>query len=379
MTLLPVYSLLDIELTKGLGTTVWDSEGRDYLDLYGGHAVISIGHSHPTYVDAISHQVATLGFYSNSVRIRLQEEVAEQLGRVSGYSDYRFFMCNSGAEANENAMKLASFATGRKRIVAFDKAFHGRTSLAVAVTDNAKIIAPVNATSNVVFSPLNNSAALQRILADGDVAAVIIEGMQGVAGVRMPTDEFLQDVELMCSSYGTLLILDEVQTGCARSGRYFAHQWAGIRPHLITIAKGIGNGFPVGGLLVHPNIEVHEGMLGTTFGGNHLACVAMKAVLDVIEREGLQAHAERMGNYLIAACRALPFVREVRGRGLMIGIELDRPANTVRNELLSRHRILTGNASEPNTLRVLPPLNVTREELERFVGALVDVCTMEYA
>lgn len=379
MNLLPVYALLDIELVKGQGSIVTDATGRDYLDLYGGHAVISIGHAHPHYVQRISEQVGTLGFYSNSVRIRIQEEVAEQLGRVSGYGDHRFFMVNSGAEANENAMKLASFATGRKRIVAFDKAFHGRTSLAVAATDNPKIVAPVNATGNITFVPLNDTAALEAVLAEGDVAAVIIEGIQGVAGVRMPTDDFLRDVERLCAAHGALLILDEVQSGSGRTGRYFAHQWAGITPQLITVAKGIGNGFPVGGLLVHPDIAVSEGMLGTTFGGNHLACAAMQAVLDVMASDDLMPHAERMGTWLMESCRALPFVREVRGRGLMIGIELDRPSSVVRAALLERHGILTGNASQPNTLRVLPPLNITEEALHRFVDALVDVCTMEYA
>lgn len=379
MTLLPVYALLDIELVKGQGSTVWDANGRAYLDLYGGHAVISIGHAHPDYVEAIARQVATLGFYSNSVRIGVQEDVASQLGRVSGYDDYRCFMVNSGAEANENAMKLASFVTGRKRIVAFDQSFHGRTSLAVAATDNPKILAPVNATPHVVFSPLNDADALERLLEPGDVAAVIIEGMQGVAGVRMPTDAFLRQVEASCAAHGTMLILDEVQSGCGRSGRYFAHQWSGIRPHLITMAKGIGNGFPVGALIVHPDVNATEGMLGTTFGGNHLACVAMRSVLSVIERDGLMAHAEAMGRHLVDRCSGLAFVRDVRGRGLMIGIELDRPSGAVRNALLQRHAILTGNASQPHTLRVLPPLNITRQELDRFVDALVDVCTMEYA
>ena len=379
MDLLPVYSLLDIELIKGQGWTVWDANGRDYLDLYGGHAVISIGHSHPHYVEAISRQVAKLGFYSNSVRIRIQEDVAQQLGRISGYDSYRFFMVNSGAEANENAMKLASFATGRKRIVVFDKAFHGRTSLAVAATDNPKIVAPVNATSNVVFCALNDADALERILREGDIAAVMIEGMQGVAGVRMPTDDFLRDVERLCAAYGALVILDEVQSGSGRSGRYFAHQHAGITPQLITVAKGIGNGFPVGGLLVHSDIAVTDGMLGTTFGGNHLACAAMQAVLDVIERDGLMAHAEHVGNALIARCAELPYVREVRGRGLMIGIELDRPAAGVRTTLFKKHGILTGNASQPSTLRVLPPLNVPAHELDRFVEALIDTCSGDQA
>lgn len=379
MNLLPVYALLDIELVKGQGSIVTDATGRDYLDLYGGHAVISIGHAHPHYVQRISEQVGTLGFYSNSVRIRIQEEVAEQLGRMSGYGDHRFFMVNSGAEANENAMKLASFATGRKRIVAFDKAFHGRTSLAVAATDNPKIVAPVNVTTNITFVPLNDTAALEAVLAEGDVAAVIIEGIQGVAGVRMPTDDFLRDVERLCAAHGAMLILDEVQSGSGRTGRYFAHQWAGITPQLITIAKGIGNGFPVGGMLVHPDVAVSEGMLGTTFGGNHLACAAMQAVLDVMASDDLMAHADRVGTWLMESCRALPFVREVRGRGLMIGIELDRPSSVVRTALLERHGILTGNASQPNTLRVLPPLNITEEALHRFVDALVDVCTMEYA
>lgn len=379
MDLLPVYSLMDIELVKGQGSTVWDNTGRAYLDLYGGHAVISIGHSHPHYVAAIASQVAELGFYSNSVRIRIQEEVAEQLGRISGYPSYRFFMVNSGAEANENAMKLASFATGRSRIVAFDKAFHGRTSLAVAATDNPKIVAPVNRTSNIVFAPLNDAVALEAILAEGDVAGVIIEGMQGVAGVRMPTDDFLRDVERLCASYGALLILDEVQSGSGRSGTYFAHQHAGVTPQLITVAKGIGNGFPVGGLLVHPDIAVTDGMLGTTFGGNHLACAAMKAVMDVIEQDDLMAAAERLGAHLMDRCKDLQFVEEVRGRGLMIGIQLDRPVGPVRAALVKHHGILTGNASQPATLRVLPPLNVTQADLDRFVDALIDACTTETA
>lgn len=377
MNPLPVYSLMPIELVRGSMSTVWDADGNAYLDLYGGHAVISIGHAHPTYVQAIAAQAERLGFYSNSVRIRIQEEFAERLGIISGYDTYRLFLCNSGAEANENALKVASFATGRSRIVAFDKSFHGRTSLAVAATDNPKIVAPVNRTDNVTFVPLNDIAAVRAELDRGDVAAVIVEGIQGVGGIRMADDTFLVTLDMECRRHGTMLILDEIQSGCGRTGRYFAHQHAGIRPQLITIAKGIGNGFPIGGVLVSPDIDVWDGMLGTTFGGNHLACAAALSVIDVMESDGLVQQATENGETLMSMLRDMPGVIDVRGRGLMIGMDVDQGAAGVRSSLVQDHRILTGNASNPKTIRLLPALNVSREELDRFVQALSSTLILE--
>lgn len=378
MNPLPVYSLMPIELVRGSMSTVWDADGNSYLDLYGGHAVISIGHAHPAYVQAIAAQAERLGFYSNSVRIRIQEEFAERLGVISGYDTYRLFLCNSGAEANENALKLASFVTGRSRIVAFDKAFHGRTSLAVAATDNPKIVAPVNRTDNVTFVPLNDIMAVRTELDKGDVAAVIVEGIQGVGGIRMADDDFLVALDTECRRHGAMLILDEIQSGCGRTGRYFAHQHAGIRPQLITIAKGIGNGFPVGGVLVSPDIDVWDGMLGTTFGGNHLACAAALSVIDVMESSDLMQRAAENGNALMNMLRDVPGVTDVRGRGLMIGMDIDQGgAARVRSSLVQDHRILTGNASNPKTVRLLPALNVSREELDRFVQALSSTLILE--
>lgn len=377
MNPLPVYSLMPIELVRGSMSTVWDADGNSYLDLYGGHAVISIGHAHPAYVQAIAAQAERLGFYSNSVRIRIQEEFAERLGVISGYDTYRLFLCNSGAEANENALKLASFVTGRSRIVAFDKAFHGRTSLAVAATDNPKIVAPVNRTDNVTFVPLNDIMAVRTELDKGDVAAVIVEGIQGVGGIRMADDDFLVALDTECRRHGAMLILDEIQSGCGRTGRYFAHQHAGIRPQLITIAKGIGNGFPVGGVLVSPDIDVWDGMLGTTFGGNHLACAAALSVIDVMESDGLMQRAAENGDALMNMLRDVPGVTDVRGRGLMIGMDIDQGAARVRSSLVQDHRILTGNASNPKTVRLLPALNVSREELGRFVQALSSTLILE--
>jgi len=377
MNPLPVYSLMPIELVRGSMSTVWDADGNSYLDLYGGHAVISIGHAHPTYVQAIAAQAERLGFYSNSVRIRIQEEFAERLGVISGYDTYRLFLCNSGAEANENALKLASFVTGRSRIVAFDKAFHGRTSLAVAATDNPKIVAPVNRTDNVTFVPLNDIMAVRTELDKGDVAAVIVEGIQGVGGIRMADDDFLVALDTECRRHGAMLILDEIQSGCGRTGRYFAHQHAGIRPQLITIAKGIGNGFPVGGVLVSPDIDVWDGMLGTTFGGNHLACAAALSVIDVMESGDLMQRAAENGDALMNMLRDVPGVTDVRGRGLMIGMDIDQGAARVRSSLVQDHRILTGNASNPKTVRLLPALNVSREELGRFVQALSSTLILE--
>ena len=334
MNLFDVYPLFDINIVKGHGCYVWDDKGVEYLDLYGGHAVISIGHSHPHYVDMVSKQVAKLGFYSNSVINKLQEEVAHRLGKISGYDDYSFFMVNSGAEANENAFKLASFHNGRTRIVAFSKAFHGRTSLAVEATDNPKIIAPINANGHVTYLPLNDVEAMKAELAKGDVCAVIIEGIMGVGGIQVPTNEFLKELRQVCTDTGTILILDEIQSGYGRSGKFFAHQHSGIKPDLITVAKGIGNGFPIGGLLISPIFAPVYGMLGTTFGGNHLACAAALAVIDVMENEHLVANAAKVGAYLIAELKKVPQIKEVRGEGLMIGMELAEPVKYIRSTLI---------------------------------------------
>ncbi len=370
---LPVYALLPIELVRGSNTTVWDAQGHPYLDLYGGHAVISIGHGQEEWAAAIATQTSTLGYYSNSVRIRIQEQAAEALGRISGRDSYRVFFVNSGAEANENALKLASFATGRRRVIAFDKSFHGRTALAVAATDDPKIVAPVNETPNVTHVPLNNIEAVRAELSAGDVAAVIIEGIQGVGGCRMPTEAFLQDLHAACTEFGALLILDEIQSGCGRTGRYFAFDHAGIEPPLITMAKGIGNGFPVGAVLVHPDIVVSNGMLGTTFGGNHMASAAVKCVVEVMEREGLMDSAAERGQQIVSALRSAPHIAEIRGRGLMLGVVLDQPSNAVRTTLWKEHGILTGSASDPNVLRILPPLTLTAAEAERFTTTLITV------
>lgn len=370
MSLLPVYSLMDIELVRGAGSVVTDTNGIDYIDLYGGHAVITIGHSHPDYVAAVQQQVAQLGFYSNSVHIGVQERLAIELANASGYPSYRWFMVNSGAEANENALKLASFATGRRAIVAMRGAFHGRTSLAVAATDNPKIQAPVNRCHDVTFLPLDDAAAVAERLAQGDVAAVIIEGIQGVGGVYEASADTLRAIERACADTGTMLILDEVQSGVGRTGTFFAHQAAGIQPHIITMAKGLGNGFPVGGILVHPHVAVWDGMLGTTFGGNHLACAAALATLKVVQRDNLIAEAARKGAYLIDAVRGIAGVTAVRGRGLMIGIDTILPSGVVRAHLVRHHRMLTGNASTPNTVRVLPALNIDDAMLQQFVEAL---------
>jgi acetylornithine/N-succinyldiaminopimelate aminotransferase len=363
-----VYSIFDIEITKASGSQLWDSKGNNYLDLYGGHAVISIGHSHPHYVSSITNQLQQIGFYSNSVYIKLQNELAEKLGKLSGYEDYALFLCNSGAEANENAMKLASFHNQRKKIIAFTKAFHGRTSLAVSATDNPAIIAPVNQTDNIKFLPFNDLYCLEKEI-DETVSAVIIEGMQGVGGVNVPTTEFLQKLESLCKQYGIILILDEIQSGYGRTGKFFAHQHANIKPQIISIAKGMGNGFPVGGVLISPEIAAKKEMLGTTFGGNHLACAAAKSVLDVIESENLIQNAAAMGDYLLKALHGEAKIKEVRGNGLMIGIELYEPCAAIRNQLLQEHHIFTGSASNKNTLRILPSLAITKEELDIFIHA----------
>lgn len=376
MQLYPVYPLFDINIVKGEGCHVWDSEGQEYLDLYGGHAVISIGHCHPHYVEKLTQQLNTLGFYSNSVINRLQEQLAERLGKACGYDNYQLFLVNSGAEANENALKLASFHTGRKRILAASKAFHGRTSLAVEATDNPKIVAPVNANGHVQFLPLNDLEAFQSELAKGDVAAVIVECIQGVGGIRLATSEFMQGLRKACSENGTVLICDEIQCGYGRSGKFFAHQHTGVRPDIITCAKGIGNGFPMGAVLISPQFKAVFGQLGTTFGGNHLACTAALAVLDVIEEEHLVENAASVGSYLLSQLKTLaaetPSIVDVRGEGLMIGIEFSDSIKPLRTRLVKEQHVFTGAAST-NILRLLPPLSLTKVEADDFLSRLKQV------
>ena len=367
MNLFDVYSLYDIEPVRGEGSHVFTADGSEFLDLYGGHAVISIGHAHPKYVKAVSDQVARLGFYSNSVQNSLQTQLAEKLGRLSGYPDYSLFLCNSGAEANENAMKLASFTTGRAKILAFGKAFHGRTFGAVAATDNPNIRAPFNQTDNVVFVPLNDFDAMRKALATEEFAAAIIEGIQGVSGIHEPTEQFLRELSAECKKAGTLLILDEIQSGYGRSGKFFAHQHSCIRPDIITCAKGIANGFPCGAVLISPEIPAKKGMLGTTFGGNHLACAAAIAVLDVMEEENLIQNAAEIGEYLITELRKIPGVTDVRGRGLMIGLEVEGfTGSDLRKRLLFDHHIFTGGAGQ-FTVRILPALSLSKAEADRFL------------
>ena len=376
MKLYDVYPLLNITITQGKGCNVWDDNGQKYLDLYGGHAVISIGHTHPHYVEKMSKQLQLLGFYSNSVINPLQQQLAERMGKVCGYDDYQLFLINSGAEANENALKLASFHTGRTRILSAEKAFHGRTSLAVEATDNPKIIAPINANGHVTYLPLNDLSAWERELAKGDVAAVILECIQGVGGIRMATEAFAQGLAKACKQNGTVLICDEIQCGYGRSGKFFAHQWLGIRPDMITMAKGIGNGFPMGGVLISPEFQPVYGQLGTTFGGNHLACTAALAVLDVMEDECLVDNAREVGDYLMTELKALQktnsHITDVRGRGLMIGIELDVPHKEVREPLIYEQHVFTG-CSGTNMLRLLPPLCLTKAQADEFLTKLKTV------
>ena len=371
MELFNVYSLYPVEPVRGKGCFVYDGAGTEYLDLYGGHAVISIGHAHPAYVKALSEQGARLGFYSNSVGNSLQRRLAAQLGRISGYDDYRLFLCNSGAEANENALKLASFQTGRTKVLAMGKAFHGRTSGAVAATANPAIAAPFNRTPNVEFAPLNDLEAVRAKLATREFAAVIVEGIQGVSGIHCPTDDFLRGVRAAATETGTQLILDEIQSGYGRTGHFFAHQQAGIRPDLITTAKGMGNGFPIGSVLIAPHFEARQGMLGTTFGGNHLACAAAIAVLETLEREGLVENAARVGDYLLGELRHFDRLKEVRGRGLMIGVEIDGSGSELRRRLLFEKHIFTGGAGA-STVRLLPALCLTRELADRFLEAFAE-------
>ncbi len=370
MELFDVYPLFDINIVKGRGCSVWDDKGQEYLDLYGGHAVISIGHCHPHYVEKMTEQLNALGFYSNSVINMLQRRVAERLGKACGYEDYQLFLINSGAEANENALKLASFKTGRTRVLSAAKAFHGRTSLAVEATDNAKIIAPINANGHVTYLPLNDLAAWEAELSKGDVCACIIECIQGVGGIKLATEEFAQGLQEACKRHGAVLVCDEIQCGYGRSGRFFAHQWLGIRPDLITVAKGIGNGFPMGAVLISPDFKPEYGQLGTTFGGNHMACAAALAVLDVMEDERLVDNARETGDYLMARLKELQaeekHIADVRGRGLMIGIDLDMPHKELRSRLVYDEHCFTGCAST-NILRLLPPLTFTKAMADDFI------------
>ena len=368
MKLFDVYSLLDMEPVKASGAYLWDKEGVEYLDFYGGHAVISIGHTHPHYVEKITDQLSKIGFYSNAVVNSLQVELAEKLGELSGYPDYELFLCNSGAEANENALKLASFTTGRERVLAMKAAFHGRTSMAVAVTDNPKIQAPVNCTDKVSFVALNDVEALRKELATGEYAAVIIEPIQGVGGIQVASDEFLKAAREACDATGTMLIIDEIQAGYGRSGKFFAHQWSGVKADIITLAKGIANGFPVGAVMVSPAIPAKKGMLGTTFGGSHLACAAAIAVADVVKAENLVENARQMGEKIVEGIKGVSGIKDIRGRGLMIGIDLSVPQAAFRKVLREKHHIMTGLSGE-YTLRLLPPLMIGEKEVERFVEA----------
>ena len=372
MKLFDVYPLFDLEIVSGKGCYTYDSHGTEYLDLYGGHAVISIGHSHPYYVNRITEQAKKLVFYSNSVVNSLQQQLADKLGALSGYDDYSLFLINSGAEANENALKLASFHTGKKKVIAFAHSFHGRTSAAVKVTDNPRIVAPINDTFEVAFLPLNDMARVEQELAAGDVCAVIIEGIQGVGGIQIPEVQFLQELREACDRHHVVLIVDEVQSGYGRTGKFFAHQYAGIRPDLITVAKGMGNGFPIGGVLISPRFTPVYGMLGTTFGGNHLACAAACAVLDVMRDEHLVDNAARVGQYLIDRLREIPQIKEVRGKGLMIGLEFDQPVKELRNRLLFEQHVFTG-ASGTNVIRLLPPLSLSQEQADCFIGKLKNI------
>ena len=374
MKLFDVYPLIDVTPAKAEGSYFWDENGTEYLDLYGGHAVISIGHSHPTYVKYITEQLNNIGFYSNYVKIPIQNQVAEQLTKLSGYDDYTLFLCNSGAEANENAIKLASFHTGKKKIIYFSGAFHGRTAAAVACTDNPKIVAPVNQSENFVKLPFNDLEALENeFKTNSDIAGVIIEGIQGVGGVQIPTTEFLQKIQELCDEDNAVFIADEIQSGFGRSGKFFAHQNAGVAPDIISMAKGMGNGFPVAGILISPKFKASYGLLGTTFGGNFLACAATKAVLDVIEEENLLQNAQEVGDYLVSLLQNQKNIKEIRYQGLMIGIDLAFPCNEVRTRLVKEYKMLTGNASTPNTLRVLPALNVKKEDVKKFADALIQI------
>ena len=370
MTLFEVYSLFDIEPISGKGCYVYDEKGTTYLDCYGGHAVISVGHSHPHYVKRISEQLNKLAFYSNSVKNELQIQLATLLGQLSGCEDYKLFLCNSGAEANENALKLASFHNGKSKVIAFHKAFHGRTSAAVNVTDNVKIQAPINQKFPVTFLALNDIEAVETQLEAGDVSALIIEGIQGIGGIHIPDPDFLKAVAVLCKKHDVVLIADEIQSGYGRTGKFFAFQHAGIEPNLITTAKGMGNGFPIGGVLIHPRFKAKPGLLGSTFGGNHLACAAGLAVLEIIRNEYLVDHAETLGNYFMQQLLSLGVFKAVRGKGMMIGMELNVPVAPLRKELLFGEKVFTGSSSDPNVIRVLPPLNIQKKEVNLFINKM---------
>ncbi|QEC80241.1 aspartate aminotransferase family protein [Mucilaginibacter ginsenosidivorax] len=372
MKLFDVYPINPINIVRGQGSLVYDAQDNEYLDMYGGHAVISIGHTHPHYVKRLEDQLHKLGFYSNSIEIPIQKELATKLGKVSGKEDYQLFLCNSGAEANENALKLASFYNGKKKVIAFTKAFHGRTSLAVAVTDNPKIVAPVNETDNVIFLPWADETALAQAFAENEISSVIIEGIQGVGGIQVAPEGFLQKIRSLCDEYNAVFIADSVQCGYGRTGKFFSQDFAGVDADIYSMAKGMGNGFPVGGIIISPKIQPAYGMLGTTFGGNHLACAAGLAVLEVMEQDNLMQNAATVGEYLIKELKKLEQVKEVRGRGLMIGIELPEELAHARKELLFKHHIFTGEA-KPNVVRLLPALNLTRAHADRFLEAFVDV------
>jgi acetylornithine/N-succinyldiaminopimelate aminotransferase len=374
MKLFDVYPLNDIEIVKASGSTVWDSKGQEYLDLYGGHAVISIGHTHPHYVKRITDQLHQIGFYSNSIKIGVQEQLAEKLGQLSGKTDYQLFLCNSGAEANENALKLASFYNGRKKIIAFSGAFHGRTSLAVSATDNPKISAPVNQTENVIFLPFNDEAALQTAFDEfgSEISSVIIEGIQGVGGIKVATNSFLQKIRSLCDQYDSIFIADSVQCGYGRTGQFYAHDFAGVNADVYSMAKGMGNGFPIGGISIAPKLKSWHGMLGTTFGGNHLACAAALAVLEVMEQDQLLQNATQVGDYLTKELQQFKEINEVRGRGLMIGIDLPESLAHAKKDLLFKHRIFTGEA-KPNIIRLLPALNISKQHADQFLTAFSEV------
>lgn len=372
MKLFDVYPINPINIVRGQGSLVYDNHDTEYLDMYGGHAVISIGHTHPHYVKRLEDQLHKLGFYSNSIEIPIQKELAQKLGKVSGKEDYQLFLCNSGAEANENALKLASFYNGKKKVIAFSKSFHGRTSLAVAVTDNPKIVAPINETDNVIFLPWADEAALEEAFKNNEISSVIIEGIQGVGGIQVAPENFLQKIRSLCDQYNAVFIADSVQCGYGRTGKFFSHDFAGVDADIYSIAKGMGNGFPVGGIIISPKIQPAYGMLGTTFGGNHLACAAGLAVLETMEQDNLLQNATEVGGYLIKELNKLEQVKEVRGRGLMIGIELPEELAHARKELLNKHHIFTGEA-KPNVIRLLPALNLTKAHADRFLEAFVNV------
>ena len=377
MELFDVYPLYNVTPVKGEGSYVYDDKGEKYLDLYGGHAVISVGHSHPEYIKKITAQINKIGFYSNAVQNPLQKELAKKLGNVSGCDNYELFLCNSGAEANENALKLASFHTGKSRVISFEKSFHGRTSAAVSVTDNKNINAPLNNQHHVTFLPLNQLHSLNYELATGNVCAVIIEPIQGVGGLDEGTTEFFQGVSKLCKEHNVVLIVDEIQCGYGRSGKFFAYQYHNIEPDIITVAKGMGNGFPVGGVLIHPKFEAKHGMLGTTFGGNHLACAAAIAVLDIIKNENIIANVNKVGNYLIEKAKNIPLIKKIKGKGLMIGLEFDFEVGELRKKLIYDKHIFTGGSANKNLIRILPPLNITNKEIDIFIDALEEVLALQ--